>query len=294
MSGGAMEEFIRRLVFAEGCGEKTAAAYSSDLRALEKFLSPRKKTLVSASAADLRAHMADLQRREISASSAARALSAFRRFYRHLEDTERRSGNPTAEIPAPRRGRPLPAQLGETEVAALLDAPDLQTVAGARDRAMLELMYACGLRVSELVSLEMRAVRTDAGCVQLLGKGGGERIVPFNETAAAMLDNYIKTARPRLLRRPTDALFLSARGAAMSRQMFWLLVKRYAARAGVRGAPSPHTLRHAFATHLLNHGADLRAVQMMLGHASISTTQIYTHVAARRLTALHKKHHPRG
>lgn len=294
MKNGAAEEFYTRLVFAEGCGEQTAAAYAADLRALSVFLSARKKTLESASAGDLRAHMANLRRRGIAASSAARALSAFRRFYRHLLEIGGREDDPSAEIPAPRRVRPLPARLSEKETVDLLNAPDLTTAAGIRDRTMLELMYACGLRVSELVSLEMRAVRADAGCVQISGKGGTERIVPFNETAAEMLEHYMKTARPRLLRRPADALFLSNRGAAMSRQMFWLLVKRYAARAGLRFAPSPHALRHAFATHLLNRGADLRAVQMMLGHASISTTQIYTHVAARRLSELHKRHHPRG
>ena len=290
----ALEEFLHRLIFADQCGEKTAAAYSSDLRALAAFLSARKKTLDGAAAEDIRAHMADLERRGINASSAGRALSAFRRFYRHLLDLERRTDDPAADIPAPRRTRPLPAHPGEQEVEDLLNAPDLQTAAGMRDRAMLELMYACGLRVSELVSLEMRALRMDAGCVQITGKGGRERIVPFNETAAAVLDNYIKKSRPHFLRRPTDSLFLGARGAPMSRQMFWLLVKRYAVRAGIRRALSPHALRHAFATHLLNHGADLRAVQMMLGHTSISTTQIYTHVAARRLSELHKKHHPRG
>lgn len=290
----ALEKFSHRLIFADRCGPKTAAAYDSDLRALAAFLSNRKKTLHTAAAEDIRAYMANMQQRGINASSAGRALSAFRRFYRHLLDAQLRGDNPTEDIPAPRRMRPLPNYPGEQEVVDLLNAPDVQTPAGLRDRTMLELMYACGLRVSELVSLEMRAVRMDAGCVQISGKGGGERIVPFNETAAAMLSHYIEKSRPHFLRRPSDALFLSTRGAAMSRQMFWLLVKRYAARAGIRRAVSPHALRHAFATHLLNHGADLRAVQMMLGHASISTTQIYTHVAARRLSELHKQHHPRG
>ncbi|MGI9306107.1 MAG: site-specific tyrosine recombinase XerD [Gammaproteobacteria bacterium] len=290
----ALEEFYHRLIYAERCGAKTAEAYSSDLRALSAFLSARKVSLCGASSADLHAYMAALAKRGYGASSAGRALSAFRRFYRHLADGGRRTDDPTEDIAAPRRSRPLPVQLSEAEVEKLLDAPNRQTASGMRDRAMLELMYACGLRVSELVSLEMRALRRDSGCVQLAGKGGSERIVPFNETAAAVMEEYLQTARPQLLRGATDAIFPSNRGAAMSRQMFWLLVKRYAAAAGIRRAPSPHTLRHAFATHLLNHGADLRAVQMMLGHASISTTQIYAHVAVLRLSQLHKKHHPRG
>ncbi|MGI9297119.1 MAG: site-specific tyrosine recombinase XerD [Gammaproteobacteria bacterium] len=290
----ALEDFRHRLLFAEGCGEKTAAAYSADLRALAAFLAARGGRLCAASAADIRAHLAAAGARGLGAASAARALSAMRRFYRHLQDAGARADDPTAQIASPRRPRPLPGQLNEEEVERLLRAPDVAVAAGLRDRTMLELMYACGLRVSELVGLETGAPRPDAGCLQVTGKGGRERVVPFNETAAMLLERYLRTARPLLLRRPTDALFLSNRGAAMSRQMFWILVRRYARLAGIRGAPSPHTLRHAFATHLLNHGADLRAVQMMLGHASISTTQIYTHIAARRLGEMHKKHHPRG
>ena len=288
----AMEDFRHRLLFAEGRGEKTAAAYSSDLRALSAFLSARKISLCAAKAEDIRDYLSAMQDR--GASSAARALSAMRRFYRHLTETKMRADDPTSRIASPRRLRPLPAQMNEKEVDKLLNAPDENSPSGLRDRAMLELMYACGLRVSELVGLQISSLRSDAGCLHIAGKGGRERIVPFNETAGELLERYMRIARPQLLRGRTDALFLSSRGGAMSRQMFWLLVRRYARRAGLRGAPSPHTLRHAFATHLLNRGADLRAVQMMLGHASISTTQIYTQVAARRLSAMHKKHHPRG
>ena len=286
--------FCRRLMFAEGRGEKTVAAYSADLRKLSAFLTTRGARLDGATADDLRAYLSAMFAKGRGAATAARALSAMRGFYRYLAETGMRADDPTAEIISPRRVRPLPSQLSEKEVERLLDMPDVAAPHGLRDRTMLELMYACGLRVSELVGLETGALRADAGCLQIIGKGGRERIIPFNDTAADFLQHYLQIARPLLLRRPTDALFLSTRGAAMSRQMFWILVKRYASLAGLRGAPSPHTLRHAFATHLVNRGADLRAVQMMLGHASISTTQIYAHIAARRLAEMHKKHHPRG
>lgn len=295
----AIESFCHRLIFAEGRGDKTAAAYSSDLRAFAEFLLGRKRDLQNASADDIRDYLSALQSAGRGAATAARALSALRGFYRHLSEFgEWGEGDspqdPTTTIAAPRRSRPLPVQMNESEVEKLLDAPDINAPAGLRDRTMLELMYACGLRVSELIALQIGAVRADAGCVQVVGKGGRERIVPFNDTAADFLRRYFRDARPFFLRRPTDSVFLSVRGAAMSRQMFWILVRRYSRLAGLRGSPSPHTLRHAFATHLVNHGADLRAVQMMLGHASISTTQIYAHIAARRLSEMHKKHHPRG
>lgn len=290
----ALDGFCRRLMFAEGCGDNTAAAYSADLRAFSAFLAKKNVALCAADTTHIQDYLTRLQSAGRKATSTGRALSAFRRFYRHLSETGARKDNPTAHISSPRRTRPLPSQLNEEEVERILDAPDQSSPAGLRDRTMLELMYACGLRVSELISLDTNALRMDAGCVHIAGKGGRERVVPYNDTAAEFLRRYLQTARPQLLRRPSNALFPSNRGAPMSRQMFWLLVKKYAHKAGIRRAPSPHTLRHAFATHLLNHGADLRAVQMMLGHASISTTQIYTHIAVRRLSALHKQHHPRG
>ena len=287
----AIDGFMQQLLFADGCGHKTAEAYASDLRNLAQFCCDA--PLIQVSAADIRAHIEDMAARGISASSAGRAVSAMRRFYRHLREQGLREDDPTAGIVQPKRARPLPVPVGESEVEKLLAAPNINTAVGLRDAAMLELMYACGLRVSELVSLEMRALRLDMGGVQVVGKGGRERIVPFNERAAQLLEEYISRGRVQLLRRATDFLFINQRGLPMSRQTFWLLVKKYAERAGIRRL-SPHMLRHAFATHLLNHGADLRAVQLMLGHVSISTTQIYTHIAAQRLSALHKKHHPRG
>lgn len=290
----ALEAFSHRLMFADGCSEKTVTAYIADLSALANFLAAGNTLLSKAQAADIYAHIVALSDKGRNPASVGRALSAMRRFYRHLLDIGARQDDPTGHITPPRRRRPLPSYANEAEVEALLAAPNMQTARGLRDRTMLELMYACGLRVSELVSLRLDALRLDMGGVQVVGKGGRERIVPFNEKAAELLEVYLKTARPQLLRRPSDTLFISNRSAALSRQMFWLLVKRYAGLAGIERSLSPHTLRHAFATHLLNHGADLRAVQLMLGHVSISTTQIYTHIAVRRLSELHKRHHPRG
>ncbi|MGU9951137.1 MAG: site-specific tyrosine recombinase XerD [Gammaproteobacteria bacterium WSBS_2016_MAG_OTU1] len=290
----AIEIFCQWLLFAEGCAEKTVAAYSADVRALAKFLNTHDVLLLHASHEHLRDFLSEMSQNERAASSVGRALSSLRRFYWHLADSGKRADNPADNLTSPRIRRPLPHLLNEGEVEALLDAPNCQTPAGMRDRAMLELMYACGLRVSELTQLEMNSVRLDMGGVQVIGKGGRERIVPFNQIAADFLTNYIEVGRPQMLNRPSNAVFLSKYSAAMSRQMFWQLIKRYANIAGISRALSPHTLRHAFATHLLNHGADLRAVQVMLGHASISTTQIYTHVAVQRLSELHKKHHPRG
>ena len=291
---GVLEGFQHRLLFADRRGEQTAAAYLSDLRAFANFLSLRHLLLLAATEEDINAHMADMNRRGQSAATAKRALAALRRFYHHLQDMNLRHDDPTAQIVAPRRCRSLPAQLNEEEVEQLLAAPNVDTAFGLRDKTMLELMYASGLRVSELVGLPVAALRADMGCVQVIGKGGRERIVPFNETAAAFIARYMQTARPQMLRHASDAMFLSNRGKAMSRQMFWQLIKRYARHANIVRPLSPHTLRHAFATHLLNHGADLRAVQIMLGHASISSTQIYTHIAMSRLSQLHQKHHPRG
>ena len=290
----ALAAFAERLLLSDGCGEATVSAYDSDLRALANFLSKKNIPLCRASADNVRAFFSELSRQGRAASSAGRALSAIRRFYWHMADLGACRQNPAADIAPPRRARPLPRPLSEEQVEAMLAAPDMQTPLGLRDRAMLELMYACGLRVSELVSLEMSALRADIGGVQVVGKGGRERMVPFNDAAAGLLSRYMETARPVLLRRASSMVFLSMRGGGMSRQMFWLLVRRYARAAGMEPPPSPHALRHAFATHLINHGADLRAVQLMLGHASISTTQIYTHIAVHRLTLLHRQHHPRG
>lgn len=227
--------------------------------------------------------------------SSARWLSCVRGFYRHQVRKGRLAVDPAADLTLPKLGRPLPGTLSEREVTALLHAPDVSEPLGLRDRAMLEVLYACGLRISELVGLTAASINLRQGVLRVVGKGGKERLVPVGQEALRWIERYLAEGRPALVRgRPSAALFPSRRGGAMTRQTFWHAVKRYAAFAGIDREISPHTLRHAFATHLLNHGADLRAVQMMLGHADLSTTQIYTHVAQRRLQALHREHHPRG
>ena len=222
-------------------------------------------------------------------------MSSFKRFYRYSLRQGGIKADPTLRIEAPKLPRPLPKSLTEEDVESLLAAPTIATALGLRDKAMLETLYASGLRVSELVSLRVAQVSQDMGVVRVVGKGSKERLVPLGEEALAWIRRYLKEARPALLgQRASDDLFVTARGAAMTRQMFWHLLRRHAARAGLKKPISPHTLRHAFATHLLNHGADLRVVQLLLGHSDISTTQIYTHVARERLKQLHAKHHPRG
>src|SRR5699024_6854699 len=229
------------------------------------------------------------------ARSAARALSSLRQFYRHRLREHLASEDPTALVQAPVQGRRLPTTLDEAAVEALLAAPDTDSELGLRDRAMLELMYAAGLRVSELVRASHAQLNLRQGVIHVLGKGGRERLVPVGEAALDWLQRYLHYARPALLdNRPSEALFVTRRGGGMTRQNVWHMIRRHAARAGIRAHVSPHGLRHAFATHLLNHGADLRVVQMLLGHADLSTTQIYTHVARARLAALHAQHHPRG
>ena len=223
-------------------------------------------------------------------------LSTLKQFYRHQLRSGARADDPTAQIQAPKIHRSLPQTPGENEIEKLLAAPDTDGPYGLRDRAMLELMYGSGLRVSELVGLELGQVNTNLGLVRLVGKGSKERVVPVGEEALHWLNAYLEQARPELQRAavPSDALFLSSRGRAISRQAFWQIVKKHLLAAGIKTSYSPHSLRHAFATHLLNHGADLRSVQMLLGHSSLSTTQIYTHIAQARLEAIHARHHPRG
>ncbi len=227
--------------------------------------------------------------------SGARLLSSIRRFYRHQIRDEVLSEDPSRDIDAPRLGRPLPASLSETQVESLLAAPETGSVLGLRDRAMLELLYATGLRVSELVALTLNRVNLLQGVVRVVGKGGHERLVPLGSEAVEWLQRYLTMARPALQKgAPQEALFLSHRGGPMTRQAFWYRLRRHARVAGIEGRLSPHTLRHAFATHLLDHGADLRVIQLLLGHRDLSTTQIYTHIARARLQALHARHHPRG
>ena len=269
------------------------AAYRGDLTTLCAFLAKRNLNLNTAGEADLFDFLG--QADQLSARTKARRLSSMRRYYQYQLRESVLSADPTVRLSAPRLGRSLPKTLSEADVEALLAAPDVASILGLRDRAMLELLYATGLRVSELVTLELGQVNTRQGVVRVTGKGAKERLVPLGEQALDCLQCYVGEARRDLCRgRPSNALFPTQRGAAMTRQAFWYLVRRYAHKAGIQTALSPHTLRHAFATHLLNHGADLRVVQMLLGHSDISTTQIYTYVAAERLKALHAQHHPRG
>lgn len=279
-----------------GLSRATLAGYRRDLEAFAKWLH---RDLLSASASDLRDYLADNLVRQRSPRSVARFLSAARGFYRRAVAEGSIAADPTANLSRPLLGRPLPGSLSEDEVERLLAAPRSDDPQGEpaafRDHTMLETLYATGLRVSELVSLTITALNLRRGTVQVVGKGGRERLVPLGETAVDGIERYLAVARPAILKgRPSRALFVSNRARAMTRQTFWHIVKRHAAAAGIDRGISPHTLRHAFATHLVNHGADLRAVQLMLGHADLSTTQIYTHVARDRLKRLHGEHHPRG
>jgi len=254
---------------------------------------PRGQSICGAGTTDLLAYLA--QQGAASVRTSARRLSSLRRLYQYLAREGKVASDPSVVIESPRLGRSLPKSLTETEVELLLDAPDSDTALGLRDRAMLEVLYATGLRVSELVGLCLDQVNLRQGVVRVLGKGNKERLVPLGEEALHWLERYLRHARPGFFRGQPDAtLFPSSRGQMMRRQTFWYAIKRYALQAGIRKTLSPHVLRHAFATHLLNHGADLRVVQMLLGHSDISTTQIYTHVARERLKNLHAQHHPRG
>ena len=288
-----IDRFCDALWAQDGLSDATLRAYRSDLIGVARFLESRGRGLVAGSAAHLAGFMAT---REASrARSLARLHSSLRRFYGWLLRSGQRKDDPCAHLARPRIGRSLPLVLSEAEVEALLQAPDISTARGLRDRTMLELMYAAGLRVSELVALEVTGLSRDAGVLRVLGKGQRERLVPIGEEALHWLERYRRSARPELLDgQASDILFPGRRGRAMTRQNFWHIIKRCAVQAGIPGELSPHGLRHAFATHLLNHGADLRAVQMLLGHRDLSTTQIYTHIATARLEQLHAAHHPRA
>ncbi|MES0872516.1 site-specific tyrosine recombinase XerD [Sinimarinibacterium thermocellulolyticum] len=291
-SQAAIQRFLDRLWLERGVSRNTQASYRSDLTLLSRWLAARGTPLTAATEADLRDYLAA---RRLSPRSQARLRSSLRQFYRHLHADRQRDDDPTARLDSPRTGLRLPRTLHEREVERLLEAPATDNALGLRDRAMLELMYASGLRVSELVTLKRTGVDLRAGVVQVLGKGGRERLVPMGEHAMEWLQRYLRDARPQLAGAgEPEGLFLTARGQTMTRHNFWRLVKHYAAQAGIRSSLSPHTLRHAFATHLLEHGADLRSLQSLLGHADLSTTQIYTHVARARLRDLHAEHHPRG
>jgi integrase/recombinase XerD len=290
-----IEDFLDALWLEKGLSANTVAAYRRDLSTFAAWAAKRGTTLDAVDRATLLDYLASGLHAGRSARSAARLLSCLRGFYRHRLRNGRITADPTLQVESPRIGRPLPKSLGESDVEALLAAPDTATALGLRDRAMLELLYACGLRVSELVGLELGGINMQQGVVRILGKGAKERLVPVGDEALAWIGRYLREARPELVADGSSrALFPGRGGAGMTRQAFWHRVKIHAAAAGISQALSPHTLRHAFATHLLNHGADLRVVQMLLGHSDLSTTQIYTHVARERLKQLHATHHPRG
>ncbi len=292
-SRACIEAYLDAVWMERGLSANTLTAYRSDLLFFATWLERRGGSLHAVERVDVLEFLASM--RTARARTVARRLSVLRRFYQHQVRDGRMSADPTLRVQSPRLGRPLPASLTETQVEALLAGPDTGTALGLRDRAMLEVLYATGLRVSELVGLESAQVSLRQGVVRVFGKGAKERLVPLGEHALDWLTRFQAKARREILgARESSALFPTRRGSAMSRQAFWLLVRRYAGVAGITGKLSPHTLRHAFATHLLNHGADLRVVQMLLGHSDVSTTQIYTHVARERLRNLHQQHHPRG
>jgi integrase/recombinase XerD len=290
-----LDQFLDGIWLESGLSANTLAAYRTDLLAFQIWLAKKGLTLEQVTRADLLAYLAANVRAGLSPRSSARHLSTLRRFYRYLLIQGRTKVDPTADVRSPVIGRPLPKNISEQGVEKLLSTPPRDTALGSRDRAMLETMYASGLRVSELVGLTLNELDLTTGLVRVIGKGGRERIVPLGEEASESLREYLGQARSDLLKAQlTDAVFVTRRGGPMTRQAFWQLIKRYAQQAGIGAEFSPHSLRHAFATHLLNHGADLRTVQMLLGHTDLSTTQIYTHVARARLQSLHGTHHPRG
>ena len=291
-----IDAFCDQLWLQDGLAAASLTSYRRDLSGWLAWLARRGKPILRVERADFEQWLADQFAAKAKATSVARRLSALRRFYRFQLDRGAIREDPTLRVRAPKRPRRLPKHLSEAQVEALLAAPDVETPLGVRDRAMLETLYATGLRVSELTGLELAQVAADAGVVRVVGKGNKERLVPMGDEAVAWISRYLAGVRPILAATSKrKEMFLTRRHAPLTRQAFWALVKRYAVRAGIpKASLSPHVLRHAFATHLLNHGADLRVVQLLLGHADISTTTIYTHVARERLKRLHSQHHPRG
>lgn len=288
-------EFLDQLWLDKGVSEHTLTAYGTDLRKFAAFALQHNCSLLQADSQLLNLYLGWRYDQQFSPRSTSRALSSLRRFYGYMHRKQHIMSNPVSELLNPKIGRSLPKTLSEDDVSALLNAPDISDVIQFRDKAMLELLYASGLRVSELVGLNMQQVNLRQGVVRVTGKGRKERLVPMGEEAQDWLQRYMHEARPQLISMTEpDVVFPSLRGQQMTRQTFWHRIKFYAKVAAIQAALSPHTLRHAFATHLLNHGADLRVVQMLLGHSDLSTTQIYTHVAQARLQSLHQQHHPRG
>jgi len=287
-----VDRFLDALWLEDGLSRHTLGSYRTDLQLFQRAIAV---PLRSATTSDIQTYLAERVSQGARPRTTARLLSTLRRFYRYLVRERVISEDPTALLEGPKLGRSIPKSMSEEQVEKLLRVPAVETPLGLRDRAMLEVLYATGLRVSELVGLTLDQTNLDAGVVRVTGKGQKERLVPLGEEAISWVTRYLSDARPVLLNgRVSGALFPTARGRGLTRQAFWHNIKRYARAAGLDTLPSPHTLRHAFATHLLNHGADLRVVQMLLGHADLSTTQIYTHVARERLKQLHSRHHPRG
>ncbi len=291
-----IDHYLDALWVEKGLSLNTLQAYRRDLQAFVKWLALRRCDLLGARQQDVMAFFAHCAQQRQSARSSARQLSCLRGFYRYQLRTGHIATDPTLNIDSPKLPRPLPKSLTEADVEALLQAPQhAESTLELRDKAMLELLYACGLRVSELVELQTTQISLTQGVVRVLGKGSKERLVPMHDEAQRWLEQFLSKGRAELLNgKLCDAVFPSRLGKAMTRQTFWHRIKLYAARATISATLSPHTLRHAFATHLLNHGADLRVVQLLLGHSDLSTTQIYTHIATQRLHALHAEHHPRG
>ena len=292
-----LDRFCDALWLEHGLARNTLASYRRDLAQFDAWLLKHmKKSLIESDSADIQSYLAvRIGHDHAKPRTTARLLSSLKRFFQYELREGKIETDPTLQIAAPKIPQSLPKSLSEADVESLLSAPDVGTALGLRDRAMLETLYASGLRVSELVALKMVQVGLDTSVIKTLGKGKKERLVPFGEQAYDWISRYLGEARPALLSgKVSDAMFVTARGSAMSRQAFWYVIKRHALIAGIDKPLSPHTLRHAFATHLINHGADLRVVQLLLGHSDISTTQIYTHVARERLKQIHREHHPRG
>ena len=291
-----IDTFLDALWLEKGLSENTLKSYRNDLEKLGDWVSSQGISLLTLRRADMNSYLSYRMQRGLKARSTARCLSCVRAFYRYLLRENKIDLDPTLQVENPKLGRPLPDTLTEADVEKLLAAPDTSTPIGMRDRTMLEVLYACGLRVSELTNLKMSEINLRQGVVRIVGKGSKERLVPLGEEAISWLNRYLQEARNELLKKnlAQDTVFPSNRGSVMTRQTFWHRLKEHARHAGITKKLSPHTLRHAFATHLLNHGADLRVVQLLLGHSDLSTTQIYTHIAQHRMKELHAAHHPRG
>ncbi len=290
-----LNAFEEMLYYQEGLQPLTLQSYLSDLQKLEEYLATKNTKLEDATQETLQNYVQHKLDEKISPRSISRFVSTFKHFYDFLIISKLREDNPARKLIVPKFTATLPVSLSEEDVEALLNSHDVGTPLGLRDRAMMELLYSCGLRVSELVSLTMSQINLQAGVVRLIGKGNKERLVPIGEVGIEWMEQYLSSARPELSKgNSTEWVFLSNRGDGMTRQAFWYVIKKTAQKIGISSTISPHTLRHAFATHLVNHGADLRVVQLLLGHSSLSTTQIYTHIAKERLKSIHQEHHPRG